>query len=248
MFFNRKKKKAQELREHYRRAPGKKHALGLSVQAADGSTVKATIDNMSAGGVGFRFDSDDAPRLTIDTGVMMTFVSLGPGKQVLAPGMVVGVRGSEAEGILYGVQFTDVAGLFKQLDVSLLRFFNRRKAMRVLPELGKKLPVGARVEHEQVRMTINDLSWMGLGFSLDVANAEKFMHVREFEVSFQVKKDGPLIDTPVKLVHRTLTGANVLFGCTFVNPDQKAGDEQRQILEEYTKVREEDMARWDAVT
>ncbi|MFT5051596.1 MAG: hypothetical protein ACI8QZ_003015, partial [Chlamydiales bacterium] len=77
---------------------------------------------------------------------------------------------------------------------------------------------------------------------------EKFMHVREFEVSFQVKKDGPLIDTPVKLVHRTLTGANVLFGCTFVNPDQKAGDEQRQILEEYTKVREEDMARWDAVT
>jgi len=246
MFFRRKKKKSEELREHYRRAPGKKHALGLSVQVAGGSPVQATIENLSAGGTGFRFSAADAAALTIDTEVNLTFTSLGPGRQVVAPGLIVGVRGAAADGLLYGVQFRDVAGLFAQLDTSLLRFFNRRKAMRVLPALGKTLPIDATVSNESVRMTINDLSWMGLSFLLDPANAEKFMQAREFDVDFSLSKGGPKITTPVRLVHKTLTGAKVLFGGCFVNPDQKAGDEQRRLLEEFAKAREKDMARWDA--
>ena len=246
MFFRRKKKKSEELREHYRRSPGKKHALGLTVQLDGAAAVSATLDNLSAGGAGIRFDSKKDPGLEIGTTLTMNFISLGPGKQVSATAVVVGVRGSESEGRLYGVQFADVPHLFKQLDSYLIRFFNRRKALRVLPALGTKLPLRATVAHEEVKIAINDVSWMGMGFLLDPSEAEKFLEADEFDASFSVSKADPPIETTVRLVHKTLTGAKVLFGGYFVNPDLKAGERQRQQLEEYTKKREADMARWDS--
>jgi len=244
MFFRRKKKKAEELREHYRRSPGKKHGLGLTVQIAGSQPLTVELDNLSAGGAGVRFPGED-PRLEIGTVVTMNFISLGPGKQVTVPAEVVGVRGSEAEGRLYGFRFTDVPGLFAQLDTHFQRFFNR-KALRVLPSLGKKLRMKAMVAHEEVDLVLNDLSWMGVGFLLEPGTAEKFLEVEDFDVEIVLSKAEPAIQSSVRLVHKTLTGAKVLFGGYFVMADGKAAETQRQQLQKYTRAREEEMARWDS--
>ena len=246
MFFRRKKKQSQELRQFYRRSPGKKHGLGLSIQIGQDAPLSATLDNLSAGGAGMRFAEGRDPRLEIGAVVAMKFISLGPGKEVQTPAVVVGIRGTESEGRLYGLQFTDMQGLFAQLDNHLVRFFNRRKALRVMPALGKKLPLQAKVGNQESKVLINDVSWMGLGFLLDPGEAERFLDVDEFDAVFSVDKAMPSIETKVRLVHKTLTGAKVLFGGYFANPNVKAGEQQRRQLTEYTKAREEDMARWDS--
>ena len=247
MLFRRKKKKATELREHYRRAPGKKHPLGLTVQVAGQAPLQAKLKDLSAGGAGVHFDPQRDPKLEVGHEAVLSFISLSSGHQIVAPATVMSVRGAEAEGHTYGFQFKDVPGLFAQLDSYFVRFFNRRKALRVLPALGKRLPIQAQVGGEVVKVPVNDISWMGIGFLLEPAAAERFLEVDAFVAEFSLPKLQGQIQATVQLVHKTLTGSKVLFGGYFLEAGDSKFDPARKLLNEYVKAREADMARWDSV-
>ena len=62
-----KKSRPSDQREHYRRAPGKKAALGVRLALPTGEVVPGELIDVSAGGAAIRFEADLTSILELET-------------------------------------------------------------------------------------------------------------------------------------------------------------------------------------
>lgn len=253
MFFRRKKKKdaaeepaggPEELRQRYRRAPGKNHALGILLKVPGGNAVSGDLIDVSAGGAAVRFAIERDPDLRVGQAVQLAFSSLLHGGEILVDVRVASVRG-EDDWRRYGFEFQEVEELFRQLDSYYFNFFNRRRRMRVRPALDARLPLTIEWGGEELAQQVNDLSTLGLGFNANKATAARLEGVKEVEVHFPIPKTEHVIRTRAGIRHVTELSRGILFGLEFLDGDEQFA-EQRAILRTYVKARESDMARWDS--
>lgn len=254
MFFRRKKKtneaeggpsEQEELRQRYRRAPGKNHALGILLKLPGGSAVSGDLVDVSAGGAAVRFASERDPDLRVGQSVQLAFNSLLHGGEILVQVRVASVRG-EDDWRRYGFEFLQVEDLFRQLDSYYFNFFNRRRRIRVRPALDARLPLTIEWGGEELTQQVSDLSALGLGFNTNKASAARLEGVTEVQVHFPIPKTEHVIRTPAGVRHVTKLSRGILFGLEFLEDGESALAGQQAILRKYVKARERDMARWDS--
>lgn len=259
MFFRRKKKKQdpgdeeitrpdspQESRKRYRRAPGKNHALGVSLRLPGGEPIGGDIVDVSAGGAAILFRHDRDPDLAVGRTGQLVFNSLLHGGEIVVDCRVASVRGSPGAGRRYGFEFVGVEELFAQLDSYYFNFFNRRRRIRVRPALDTRLPVTVHLSGESFETPAGDLSVLGLGFMISRSKAESMSQAGSVEVEFRIPKTEHAIAVHARVVHVTDLTRGVLVGIELAPADAAAFEEQRLQLDAYVRAREDDMARWDS--
>lgn len=249
MFFKRKKKQAGEdrsdLRRHYRRAPGKKHALSAKLRCENQDPVAGELIDLSAGGAGVLFTGDRDPDLDPKQPVQLSFTSLVHGGEVVVDALVTSGRDAEEGGRRYGFQFEDAEGLFRQLDTYYFKFFNRRRAMRVRPELGKKLRATLAFGPGAMDVSLTNFSADGFGIAMTPEKAGMLEGVEEVTCTFKLPKLEEPICWPARAVHLTPLASGVLFGAVFLISDEEAMGPNRQALVDYCAGRAAEMALWD---
>lgn len=250
MFFWRKKKKdgpRAEHRRHYRRAPGKKHALAVKALVADQS-FKGEIVDLSAGGAGIQFPTDKAPEVDSGGEVRLSFTSLVHGGEVSALARVASVREEEEGSTIrrFGFEFSDHEALFAQLDTYYFKFFNRRRAMRVRPALDKKLTATLNFGPGNMEVSIFDISPDGFGMVMAPEKASLLDEVEDLGCTFTLPGAPEPQAWQARAVHISELQHGVHFGAVFLlNPEDEEAAVQRQQMVNFCAERAAEIALWD---
>lgn len=249
MKFWKKKDKAQgrgdELRRFYRRAPGKKHALSVQIRREQTTSLNGELADVSAGGAGVSFAAAHDPELSPGAGTVLVFSSLGRSGQVFAMSRVVSAT-PVADGTRYGFEFVDLPGLFQQLDEYYVRFFNRRRLVRVRPGLDQKIEVRLSTQAGSSLGRLQDFSTDGVGIALDTEQASTLPDADALEVQFVIPKSRVEIRWAARAVHLTNAKAGAVLGGEFAPEPCAELESQRKALADYAEVRAAEMARWDS--
>lgn len=237
--------RSEELRRFYRRAPGKKHALSVQIRRENTTPLSGELADVSAGGAGVFFKKGQDPKLAEAAGTLLVFSSLGREGQVLATCRVASVAAME-DGTRYGFEFIDLPGLFGQLDDYYVRFFNRRRSMRVRPGLDQKIECRLSTQVGAIIGRLQDFSVDGVGVALDAQQARILSGVEALEVQFVIPKSRVEVRWSTRAVHLTPAKAGVVLGGEFTPVASSELAAQRLALSEYAAARAAEMARWDS--
>ncbi|MEE2939602.1 MAG: PilZ domain-containing protein [Planctomycetota bacterium] len=149
------------------------------------------------------------------------------------------LRKASSDSVHLELRFTNLGGLYAQLDDALGRYFNRRAATRVTPEL----PAGARVKlahgAHRARGTAHDLSLTGVGATVSLAEAFPFKGGEVAEITLDIPGCGPELVGPVIVKHVHRAGPSAVLGVEF---DLLADSPLRTRRREYVRFLEEQRA------
>jgi len=264
MFFRKKQKKEQDdsapdnRRRHYRRAPGKKHSLGVILEGGARRNAKTgrfrsrpytgpprsgEIVDLSAGGSAIAFPANRDPKLTKGQVVSLKFSSLSHGGEIIVEARTVILTGSGKDDRRYSFEFLDIPGLFEQLDPYYSAFFNRREVVRARPALDRKLPIHLQTEDAGLDLKVNDISLKGVSVTRGLDRGALLDESSELKVQFTLPKTTTDIATKVTLRHSTTRGVSMCFGLEFTPENPEAI--QHADFDAYMVRRIEEMARWD---
>ncbi|HPF13306.1 MAG: PilZ domain-containing protein [Planctomycetes bacterium] len=248
-FFGRKKDEgaAADHRRHYRKAPGKKHALTARVQLPQsGDVVNATVMDVSAGGVSLQVEGRSAAELGLGTTLWVAFGSLRTRTEVPVQAHVVNRMESKDGLVRFGLSFSDPDELFGRLEPYFLKFFNRRRLQRVLPELGRSLKADVRTtDGGGYRLEVMDLSEEGIGLALHNEEVEWMASHEAFDVEFKIPGANVAWSGSGRRIHLTELKGSHRGGIAFDEPDAKVTPAHGS-LEVWLNSRRVAMAKWDS--
>ncbi len=248
-FFGRKKKNkpAQDVRKYYRKTPGKKHALSAHVQMPQsGEVIAAEVLDVSAGGASLQMETNQVGELTVGATANLSFSSLRMRAELAVQANVVSVMESKDGRSRFGFALTDPDELFTRIEPYYLKFFNRRRLVRVLPELGRSMKADVRTpDGGGFRLDIQDMTEEGIGFILRDDEIEWMKGGEAFDVEFKIPGANVVWNGTADRVHVSELIDTVRGGLLFREPDSKTGPAQG-ALEVWLNTRRVAMAKWDS--
>ena len=230
--------------------------LGAKLLPPNSEWLVAQVVDASAGGAGLSFPIDRDPDLQTDDPVMLSFHSLREASEVLAQA-IVRTRAEEGDTVRYGFQFADPSQLFKGLDPFYLKFFNRRRHLRVRPQLGRNMNVDVRTEEGGWRLRLHDVSQAGTSILVSSEELRWVQGNERFDVEFRVPGSEIGFQSFGRRVHFTNVGGSLRCGLEFELPRSAEGVAPLPVaqqlmslpgsaeLKAWIQSRESEMARWD---
>ena len=143
-------------------------------------------------------------------------------------------------------RFDDVVGLFNQLDTYFVKFFNRRRAIRVQTALDTKVTVLLHTPAGELQGRLANVSVDGVGVTVDPAVAGSLGGVDMLDVEFTIPKVKVVIPWHAHSIHVTVSPRGTMFGARFDPQPSKELKGQMTELTKYVEKRVTDMARWDS--
>ncbi|MEZ5973803.1 MAG: PilZ domain-containing protein [Planctomycetota bacterium] len=248
-FFGRKKKSegSSDHRRHYRKAPGKKHALTARVQLPQsGDVINVTVLDVSAGGCSIQLDPSKAGELGVGAIFWIAFGSLRTQAEFPVQGHVVSVMQAKDGLTRLGVGFTDPDELFGRIEPYFLKFFNRRRLLRVLPELGRSMKADVRgPAGDGFRLDIQDVSEEGIGLSLHNEEVAWMDAGELFDIEFKIPGANATWSGNATRIHVTPLKGSTRAGLLFQDGEVRDAA-AHAALEVWLNTRRVAMAKWDS--
>lgn len=243
-----KKSQPADLREHYRRTAGQKASLGVKLVLNTGEVLPGELIDVSAGGAAVRFHTDLTAVLKVDTRCELRFTSLSKGNIKVQAVVRSGPR--EDAPNRFGFQILDQGDLFRQLDESFYKYFNRRRWVRAQPALDRRVAAEVAIGQTAIGIDVFDLSREGVSFVVPVDVAERIQSDTSLEVTIQVPRVGNEVTFYGLVRHRTATTQGLRVGCTLEPADgrgsKKPSKKDLAALDEFIAKRVEEMERYNS--
>lgn len=250
MFFKRKKPKTEPTadksnsRGQYRKRNSKSQPLEASLTVGGWDPLRVELLDLSVRGAAVRVPFTQDRNLKIDDVVQLTISSMMR-TEVVSSARVANVSADGDSHIRYGLEFTNLAGLYSQLDGFYARHFNRRKHLRVLPSLDRRIHALLRYGSEELRVPVFDVSEGGLGLTLSKDGAARIADLREIDVEFELPgADAPIV-CRAQIRHRTPVKNNILVGLVFTTEGAKAIGERIADVRAFVAQRTAEIALWE---
>ena len=243
-----KKAPPADQREHYRRAPGKKAALGVRLVLPTGEAIPGELMDVSAGGAAVRFDRDLGSVLPLESPCELRFSSLTKGQiRVQAT-----VRSGPREGApnRFGFQFGDQGELFRQLDDSFYKYFNRRRWVRAQPAHDRRVTADVAFGDRAVTLDVYDLSREGASFVMPDDVAELLKSDTSLEVSIRVPRTDAQVTFYGLVRHKSSTPVGLRVGCALEPAEgrgsKKPSKKELAALDDFIAQRVREMERYNS--
>jgi len=218
--------------------------LVVQIQRPEGEVIHGELIDLTIGGAGIRVPEEYGSMKSEDLAHLLLAHPLD-GWEVKTPIRLSRVTPSGEGHVLLGFQFINEGNLFAQLENAMARYFNRRHATRVTPELDEQLPVSLRWGPHRVHARAQDLSGDGLGLSVDLVSA---MHL-EVGLSVQVRLELPdgkeiiQVESEVRRMQRVED--RVFLGLCFEIDEQTHTFDGSQAIRDYVEKRKEEVEDWE---
>lgn len=151
-------------------------------------------------------------------------------------------RKASSDSVHVELQFTNLGGLYAQLDDALGRYFNRRAATRITPELPADIRVKLAHGAHRARGTAHDISLTGIGATVSLAEAFPFKGGELAEITLDIPGCQPELVGPVLVKHVHRAGPSAVLGVEF---DLLADSPLRTRRAEYVRFLEERLAEFE---
>lgn len=243
-----KKSTPADQREHYRRAPGKKAALGVRLILPTAEVVQGELIDVSAGGAAIRFEAELASILQIDATYELRFTSLTKGSIRVHAVARSGPRENDPN--RFGFQFVDQAELFRQLDDSFYKYFNRRRWSRAQPALDRRVKAEVAFGESVIDLEVHDVSREGVSFMMPEDVAQMIDADTSLEVTISVPRTDAAVTFYGLVRHKSQTTQGLRVGCALEPAENDATRKRLKkdlaALEDYIAKRTEEMERYNS--
>jgi len=146
--------------------------------------------------------------------------------------------------VLMGLQFTRLGELYAQLDDALGRYFNRRSAKRVKPDVDTKVRVRVAYGPHRVRGEAHDLSRTGISVVAPLVQAAIFRAGERVRVFIELPGHEEEFEVLGVVKHGFRNGEEVLLGIEFdLLSDSPMRDRRGEYLD-YVEQRREAIEAW----
>lgn len=164
--------------------------------------------------------------------------------RVRAIGEVRSVEKWDEASVIVSLRFTSLGDLYAQLDDALGRYFNRRSATRVKPDIDQRIPVKISYGTHRVRGLAQDVSRTGLGVMTPLVQAVVFQSGERVRVEFELPDVKGGFDVPAVVKHGYRRGEEVLLGLEFDLLADSPMRKRRAEYAQYVDGRREAMEAW----
>lgn len=231
--------------------------LGARILRPDGEWAVAMLVDASAGGAGLSFVPTSDPKLESGDEVTLAFNSVRVADDVLVQA-VVRMCTEADDHMRYGFQFSDPSKLFEGLDPFYLKFFNRRRFVRVKPQLGRNVEVDLRTDDGAWRLRMHDISQAGISVTVTAEELSWMQANKRFDVELKLPGTGQFFHCFGERVYINHAGARIRYGLEFELPEAptSTGPSSRigrllalnggLELKSWIEAREDEMTRWDS--
>jgi c-di-GMP-binding flagellar brake protein YcgR len=250
MFFQKKKPKSApkekaDGRAHYRKRAMKAQRLEATLRVEKWDPLPVELVDLTIRGAGVRVPFASDRNLKIGDVIEIAIGSMMR-TEVVTPAKVVNVRPAGESHVRYGLEFVNLGNLYSQLDSFYCRHFNRRRAMRVIPALGRKLPATLIWHGGELRTSVYDLSERGIGLALTRDSAVRVAEFQRFEVRFKLPGTDLELHLAIHAKQRTQLNQHALLGAEFVFEGPRGVKAHVPALREFVERRAAEMAQWEA--
>ena len=146
--------------------------------------------------------------------------------------------------VLLEVHFIRLGDLYAQLDDALGRYFNRRTATRVKPDLDTQIHVKLSFGPHRLRGQAQDLSGTGLGVAVPLAQAAAFKSGERVNVTLHLPDSDMEIEGPGVVRHGHRNGPDIILGVEFDLLADSPMRKRRVEFLEYIESRRVSMEAW----
>ena len=124
-------------------------------------------------------------------------------------------RKASSDLVLVALRFTNLGGLYAQLDDALGRYFNRRAAARTTPELPTDIRVKFAHGAHRARGSAHDLSLTGISATVPLAEAFPFEGGEPAKITLDIPGYQPEFVGPVFVEHVHRASPSAVLGVEF---------------------------------
>lgn len=232
-----------EKRRQYRIPQSKKHPLSATLKR-DSEAIQADFVDVSVHGVGLRIAAERGAKLVLGEVLELTVMSLTHGK-VTTPGKLV-YKKSDGKHSRVGFEFVNIGDLYSQLDAFYSRIFNRRRAVRVRPELDRKLTVTMRWPGKELKASITNVSETGVGIVLPAETATQIEGVDKVAIQFKLPGSAEDLHGAAFVRNKNPVSGQVVYGLMFDFDQPSSLQTRRAEIGAYVERRAEEIAKWES--
>lgn len=240
------KASGSDKRKHYRVKRSDAYPIVVSLESpTTGKLIDGDCVDISLGGSQVLFDVDKDPRLKVGTDVELWVRSDSRKNSVRAHAKVTRRDSEGVATVRYSFSFTNTPEIFAQLDSFYSRFFNRRRYVRVIPDLNAKVPLRLSWKDNEIGAKAQDLSCGGVGVLLSREKADQLDGVTKVLVTLSLPGAAEPLKGLATVKSRAMFAKNVLFGFEF---DEDGGiDREDANLCRFVEGRVAEIKRWNAL-
>jgi hypothetical protein len=152
------------------------------------------------------------------------------------------IHKASSDSVSVELRFTNLGGLYAQLDDALGRYFDRRAAARITPEFPADVRVKLAQGAHRARGSAHDLSLTGVGATVSLVEAFPFKGGELAELTLDIPGCQPELVGPVFVKHVHRAGPRAVLGVEF---DLLADSPLRARRSEYVRFVEERMSEFE---
>jgi c-di-GMP-binding flagellar brake protein YcgR len=145
----------------------------------------------------------------------------------------------------YGLRFLNLPDVVRQMDPFYRRWLNRRRHVRVMPDLGSRPTAVLSWKEGDLHGRIHDISLGGLGIATSLNGAGRLEQDARVEVTFSLPGGVLPITCSARVVVVRAFKTAALIGLAF---DPTGGIAVHALaIQRYVEERQKDIARWNDV-
>ena len=155
----------RDLREQYRSKDKGPSPFQFNLVLPGRELLPGNIFNTSMNGAAIGFDPQKLPNFDLNERVKLQLTMTQSKKIIMVDATLKHLKNAN-DNVICRFQFADPSSLAKNLDISLMSYFNRREAFRVKPDINEPIVVDIEWNDGSTQGRVIDISQSGMGLGI----------------------------------------------------------------------------------
>jgi hypothetical protein len=202
--------------------------------------LPGNIFNTSMNGAAIGFDPQKFPDFALNERVKLELTMTQSKKIIMVDATLIHLRRTSEEAICR-FQFADPSSLAKNLDISLMSYFNRREAFRVKPDIHEPIVVDIEWKDGSTRGRVIDISQSGMGLGIKPEVTKILGHPEQVILSFRLPTSKKTVKIVGTTVHPRTSRKIILYGIKYDFGQTEDSYQQESAITSYVIYRQREI-------
>jgi hypothetical protein len=202
--------------------------------------LPGAIFNTSMNGAAIAFDPQRFPNFALNERVKLQ-LSMTPSKKIIMVDATLKHLRNANNNVICRFQFADPSSLAKNLDISLMSYFNRREAYRVKPDINEPIEVDVEWNDGSTQGRVIDISLTGMGLGVTPEVTEIPGYPEPVTLSFRLPISEKTVMIVGTTVHPRPSGKIILYGIKYDWGQTENSYQQESVITSYVIYRQREI-------
>ncbi|MGD8770324.1 MAG: PilZ domain-containing protein [Desulfobacterales bacterium] len=202
--------------------------------------LPGAIFNTSMNGAAIAFEPQRLPNLALNERVKLQLTMTQSKKVIMVDATLKHLKNAN-NNVICRFQFADPSSLAKNLDISLMSYFNRREAYRVKPDINEPIEVDVEWNGGSTQGHVIDISLTGMGLGVKPDVTEIPGYPEPVTLSFRLPISEKTLMIVGTTVHPRSLGKIILYGIKYDWGQTENSYQQESVITSYVIYRQREI-------